>query len=77
MEAWVLIPITAVFMGLFLAMRNERVRRILRCPVYKIPADVEVVQRYHEPSKPVRVKRCSLLNSKQVTCQQTCIHQAL
>jgi len=76
MEAWVLIPITAVFLGLLLLLRNETVWRRLFCPVYKIPADIEVVQRYQNSSKPVRVKSCSLLNSKRVTCSQACIHQA-
>ena len=75
MEPWVLPAVTAVFLALFLLMRNERVRRLLACPVKNETAEVEVVQRYQKPDKLVRVKACSLLaDPHKVDCGQVCIH---
>jgi hypothetical protein len=76
MEPWVLIPITAVFAVSMLLARNELVRRALTCPLKHAEAEVDVVQRYDEPAKPIRVRACSLLpDSKRIACPQTCIHQ--
>ena len=76
MELWVLLPMTAVFVVLFYLVRNELVRRVLRCPVKNADAEVEIVQRAHDPTKPIRVKTCSLLTDpKRVDCGQDCIHQ--
>ena len=76
MEIWVLPAVTAAFLVLFFAMRNERVRRLLACPIKNTTAEVEIVQRYRHPEKAVRVTRCSLLaDPSKVTCGQDCIHQ--
>jgi hypothetical protein len=78
MEFWVLLAVTFVFVGLFAFMRNERIRRRLFCPLKKTTAEVDLVQRYHEPGRPIRIKTCDLLpNPKHVDCGQTCIHQAI
>ena len=76
MDYWVLLGIVLTFAVLFSFMRNERVRRLLACPLKETPAQVEVVQRYHQPAKPVRVKSCNLLsNPKRVDCGQACLQQ--
>lgn len=76
MELWVLLPIAAVAVVLLLLMRNEVVRRLLACPVKHAEAEVRVVQRYREPSKPVRIKSCSLLEDpERIDCSQACIRQ--
>jgi hypothetical protein len=75
MEPWVLPAVTVAFLALYFVMRNERVRRVLTCPVKHEVAEVELVQRYQEPEKPVRVTRCSLLaDPTRVDCGQDCIH---
>lgn len=75
MEPWVLPAVTAAFLVLFFVMRNERVRRVLACPIKHEDAEVELVQRYQKPDKPVRVTRCSLLDDPtRVDCGQACIH---
>jgi len=75
MEPWVLPAVTAAFLVLYFVMRNERVRRVLRCPVKHEAAEVELVQRYQKPDQPVRVTRCSLLDDPtHVDCSQACIH---
>lgn len=77
MELWVLFSVIVVFAVLFAFMRNERVRRRLFCPVKKATAEVDLVQRYHEPEHPLRIKACDLLrHPKRVDCGQACIHQA-
>ena len=76
MEIWVLPAVTMAFLALFFALRNERVRRLLACPIRHASADVELVQRYLRPDKPVRVKSCSLLPArKKVDCSQACLRQ--
>ena len=78
MEFWVLPAVTAAFLALFFAMRNERVRRLLTCPLKNESAEVEIVQRYQKPDKPVCVKRCSLLaDPTRVDCDQVCLHSPL
>ena len=53
------------------------VKRTLFCPWKKTSAQVEIVQRFQEPDKLVRVKACSLLTPRnRVDCDQACIHQA-
>jgi hypothetical protein len=75
MEPWVLPAVTVAFLALYFVMRNERVRRVLTCPVKHEVAEVELVQRYQKPEKPVRVTRCSLLaDPSKVDCGQDCIH---
>ena len=75
MEPWVLPAVTAAFLVLYFVMRNERVRRLLSCPVKHETAEVELVQRYQKPDQPVRVTRCSLLEDPtKVDCGQACIH---
>jgi hypothetical protein len=64
------------FLALFFALRNERVRRLLVCPTRHESADVEIVQRYLRPDKPLKVKACSLLSGhKTIDCSQACIRQ--
>lgn len=76
MEPWVLPAVTVTFLVLFLALRNEVVRRKLFCPLKKDTAEVDVVQRYQNPTKPIRVKACNLLaDPKRVDCGQACLHQ--
>jgi len=77
MEPWVLPAVTAAFLALYFVMRNERVRRLLSCPHRHETAEVELVQRYQKPEKPVRVTRCSLLaDPTHVDCGQDCIKHA-
>ena len=53
---------------------NERVKLNLKCPTTGTAADVEVVQRYDSPKKPIRVKACSLLpRPNRVDCGQECL----
>jgi len=76
MEPWVLLAVTLTFLALFPFLRNELVQRRLHCPLKDAEAEVRIVQRHHEPTKPVRVKSCSLLsNPKRVDCSQACLHQ--
>ena len=78
MDFWVLPALTATFLALFFAIRNERVRRLLVCPLKNETAEVELVQRYRKPDRVVRVKTCSLLSDpKRVGCGQVCIHNPL
>ncbi len=52
----------------------HRVRRILRCPVREIDADV-TVRLDPTTGAPTDVTRCSLLRpSHDVTCSQSCLH---
>jgi hypothetical protein len=74
MDFWVLFIIVLTFLVLFPFMRNERVHRLLTCPRKNTPAKVELVQRYHNPSKPIRITSCNLLSDpKRVDCGQDCI----
>jgi len=76
MQLWVIPAVTAAFLVLFFLMRNERVRRVLFCPVKKVEAEVEIVQRYQDPGRALRVKSCNLLEDPQrVDCGQDCIRQ--
>jgi hypothetical protein len=75
MEPWVLPAVTAVFLAVFFLLRNERVRRLIACPIKHETAEIEVIQRYQKPDKLVRVKSCSLLaDPNKVDCGQVCIH---
>ena len=76
MEPWVLLAVTLTFLALFPFLRNELVKRRLHCPVKDTDADVRVVQRHNEPTKPVRVRSCDLLpNPRRVGCSQACLEQ--
>ena len=76
MDPIVLIPLTAIFVvGLFLG-RNELRKRKLSCPRKREMADVDVIQRYDRPDKPVRVKSCDLLDDPNtVDCEEECLSQ--
>jgi len=53
---------------------NERVKTKLTCPATGTAADVDVLQRYDSPKKPIRVKACSLLpRPNRVDCGQECL----
>ena len=56
--------------------RNELVKHDLTCPRTGTVAKTSVVQRYHRPDKPQRIKTCSVLpNPRKVDCEQGCLNQ--
>ena len=78
MEPWVLPVVAVAFAALYFLGRNETVRRVLTCPLRKISAEIQIVQRYQRPDKPVRVKTCSLFaDPRRVDCSQACIHESV
>ncbi len=74
MTLFVLIPITALFVVAMIVGRNELVKRKLACPRKGMMADVDVARRYFNPTKLMRIMRCSLLtNPKKIDCEQECL----
>jgi hypothetical protein len=74
MELWVLIPVSVIFLLALFAGFREVVRRRVWCPRDKTYAEVDVVQRYDHPERPVRIERCNLLaDPDNVDCMQACI----
>jgi len=72
----VVLAVAVAFALLYLVGRHEVVRRKLTCPRTGVTANVDVVQRYHEPTQPVRVRSCDLLpDPKKVDCSQDCLAQ--
>ncbi len=70
----VLLGITAVFGTMVWFGRNERVRQRRTCPRSGASAEVEVIQRYQNVEKPVRVERCDQLpDPARVDCDQKCL----
>jgi hypothetical protein len=58
----------------YLAARNEVVRRKLVCPRTGGVADVEVVRRFEKPERAVRVRSCSrFADPRRVECAGECV----
>lgn len=66
--------VVLLFAIVYLAARNEVVRRKLVCPRSGTIADVEVVRRYEKPDREVRVRSCSLFaDPRRVECAGDCL----
>ena len=74
-SGFTVLAVLSVFFALVYTLgRNEVVNRNLTCPRDRSAADVEVVQRYGRPDKPVRVRTCSRLSDpRKVDCGQDCL----
>ena len=74
-EAAVLIlAVLAVFGAIFFVARNETIKRRLLCPRTGAMAEIEVLRRYEEPKRPIRVRSCTLFpDPRKVTCEQDCL----
>jgi len=69
-----IVAVLAVFGAIFFVARNETVKRKLLCPRTGALAEVEILRRYEEPNRPVKVRSCTLFaNPREVTCAQDCL----
>lgn len=68
--------VSAYFAVMYALGRNEVEVHELTCPRTGTVAKTSVVQRYHRPDRPQRVKRCDVLpNPSKVDCEQDCLKQ--
>ena len=69
--------VLAYFAVMTILGRNEVVQYELTCPRTGTIAKTSIVQRYHRPDRPQRVKICSVLpNPEKVDCEQECLQRA-
>lgn len=65
-----------LFAVVYLAARNEVVRKRFVCPRSGAVADVDVVRRSETPEREVRVRSCSLFaDPRCVTCSGECLRR--
>lgn len=63
-----------LFAAVYLAARNEVVRKKLVCPRSGAVADVDVVRRSEKPEREIRVRSCSLFaDPRRVECSGDCL----
>jgi hypothetical protein len=68
--------VVLLFAIVYLAARNEVVRKKLVCPRSGAVADVDVVRRFEKPEREVRVKSCSrFADPRRVECAGECLER--
>lgn len=75
MDGLVVLGVLTLYFSVMYALgRNEVEKRELTCPHTGTTAHVDVVQRYRQRWRPVRVKSCDLLgDSERIDCEQGCL----
>jgi hypothetical protein len=69
-----IVAVLAVFGAIFFVARNETIKRKLLCPRTGALAEVEILRRYEEPNRAIKVRSCTLFpEPRKVTCEQDCL----